>query len=791
MKKTVFILTITTAIFNFTYSQNKLTYAGNAGIESFNDVVQLSNGKFIVSGSSENLDWVANTVPRTELTIPTPISNALGGGDYGFILLLDSNLINIEQLVYLPLNAAEDIRFIKLTSAPRTETGDIFVSGNTSDSRANGGGYFLAKLNNNFVNGIPTGLSFVYNNWAEGEVKVNQPWDVDGNGNVTFVQGQSHANDWAVIHRINSSGQRILVNEFRSHWKQDGTEYRGLVADYPGNVSDLNYSGFVLKTSRCDMRSNTMAEFMQMSNDGNGGQKRGKYPYDVFYSAPCNPSAVSTSGPGYTGYRQGGSPVFAGLAIAVDKRNGEWFFGMNAKSTLPDNLPDFEPAVVKFNTNGGLEWWSRLYHEINPAGDTMLSTPDQYVDALAIDYSLPINETELIVLARCHGNNVENFWEGNTVNADPTADGFQRQFTGTNGNIHISWIGKLATTDGTLKHSTYVAENNEGYVGGTPFASPSLVEGWPNPNTGWASLNSTRGQRSSIKITADGSVLFIGFGRRTITTTTAHQQNLLPGAGTGSWNQFVRMYSPDLKQVQYSSLITGVWDAAGVGADNTELMNVVKTRKGLVVVGKHKSTAGVANGNSIPVTNVPSWGNATPNNQSAILAYFEAPELVNNQDGPTILPSCNAQITATNQQLSTSSQGSSYQWYNCSTNSTIANATATTFVPTISGNYAVIVTFSDGCVDTSTCEAFTISTNSVEENWISQTNVYPNPTNGLVNVSFPGEATVSLIDINGRLVYSSNYNSFGTIDLTPFAKGTYSLIIQNESVIVRKRIVKQ
>lgn len=81
---------------------------------------------------------------------------------------------------------------------------------------------------------------------------------------------------------------------------------------------------------------------------------------------------------------------------------------MNFKSVLPNGgLPDFEPAVIAMDSSGMLMWWSRLYHEITPLGDTVNSSPDQYVDALAIDYA----NDKLVVGARCHGNNVENFWE--------------------------------------------------------------------------------------------------------------------------------------------------------------------------------------------------------------------------------------------------------------------------------------------------------------------------------------------------------------------------------------------
>ncbi|MBK7084986.1 MAG: hypothetical protein IPH53_10085 [Flavobacteriales bacterium] len=119
------------------------------------------------------------------------------------------------------------------------------------------------------------------------------------------------------------------------------------------------------------------------------------------------------------------------------------YIGFNTKSVLPGGEPDFEPAVMAMDADGALLWWSRLYHEVTPGGDTVNSSPDQYIDALAIDYSQPPASGMLVVNARCHGNNVENLWEGSSIAANPGASGFQNQFTGTNGNIHISWLGKL------------------------------------------------------------------------------------------------------------------------------------------------------------------------------------------------------------------------------------------------------------------------------------------------------------------------------------------------------------
>ena len=294
-------------------------------------------------------------------------------------------------------------------------------------------------------------------------------------------------------------------------------------------------------------------------------------------------------------------------------------------------LPDFEPAVIAMDSSGMLLWWSRLYHEITPAGDTVNSSPDQYVDALAIDYA----NDKLVVGARCHGNNTENFWEGNTIAADTSASGFQNNFTGSNGNIHISWLGKFSLNNGTLSNSTYMAELAEGTGGlGTPHPDPNL-DGWPNPNGGWPNVNTTKMAKNNMKVSSNGDVCVIASGRRTITTANAYQKMVKPNnGGLSCWNSFVRVYDSQFHVPKYSSLIVGAWDTlTQAGGDNTEIFGVYKTGRGVICVGRQKAdTSGIPVGNNIPVVNVCPWGNATPQNESAILVYYQATNLYNPND---------------------------------------------------------------------------------------------------------------------------------------------------------------
>lgn len=137
---------------------NIVTYAGNSGKETFYDVLEISNGTFLVCGYADNLNWINPNVPKTQLSYTGSIPNALGKNRYGFILQLSSDLKNILQVVHFPQGAVEDIRFIKTNTLPYKTTGELFISCNTADSDPNNGGYIIAKLNNNFINGIPNAL---------------------------------------------------------------------------------------------------------------------------------------------------------------------------------------------------------------------------------------------------------------------------------------------------------------------------------------------------------------------------------------------------------------------------------------------------------------------------------------------------------------------------------------------------------------------------------------------------------------------------------------------------------
>jgi Secretion system C-terminal sorting domain len=528
----------------------------------------------------------------------------------------------------------EDIRFIKTNSLPYTTTGDLYISCNTSDTYDNDGGYIIGKLNYNFLNGVPTQLEWQKIVWAESYAKQVHPWDVTSDGRVYYVSGAAHGYDWSALYCLDADGERQVVEHWRTHWLEEGGEWHGAPAS-TCPIGTPAYSGIALKIwNRCELRSWTTEEYQEITPDGNGGTRKGHWPADILFSGPCDPNDPSADGPGYTGYSaEACCPVWGASSVVVDRSTNNLYLGMNFKSYhQASNTPDFEPAVIAFDPEGDLLWWSRLYHEITPQGDTMFSLPDQYVDALAIDYA----HQSLVVVARAHGNNTENLWEGNTIAMNPSASAFQNQFTGTNGNIHQSWIGKLSLATGDLQLCTYLAEYAEATGGfGDPLTDPNLA-GWPNPNSGWPDVNTTYAVKNNVKVSSNGDVVIGGQGRRTITTHNAWQEMPLPqNGGLSCWNSFVRMYQHDLKFPKYSSLIIGQWDTlTQQGGDNIRLFGLYKTKSGILAVGKHLADdLNQAQGADMPLNQVPAWGATQAQGESAVLVYLKADSLNLAADG--------------------------------------------------------------------------------------------------------------------------------------------------------------
>ncbi len=147
-------------------------------------------------------------------------------------------------------------------------------------------------------------------------------------------------------------------------------------------------------------------------------------------------------------------------------------------------------------------------------------------------------------------------------------------------------------------------------------------------------------------------------------------------------------------------------------------------------------------------------------------------------------------VYKTGNKLSSYDRWASHQWIDCNNGTAlISGATNWNYTPTVTGNYAVIVT-KGNCVDTSDCFAVTISTTSLNEEINKEIKLFPNPTNGMMTLSTDLLIrSIIIIDVTGKVVSTSSKSV--NLDLTKLPKGIYFAKIQTNKGIVFKKILKE
>ena len=142
--------------------------------------------------------------------------------------------------------------------------------------------------------------------------------------------------------------------------------------------------------------------------------------------------------------------------------------------------------------------------------------------------------------------------------------------------------------------------------------------------------------------------------------------------------------------------------------------------------------------------------------------------------------------------LTANANAISYLWIDCITNSIINGETNQVYIPTINGSYAVII-MQNGCTDTSAC--YNITTIGIVEHSSSKINIYPNPSQSIVNIDL-GEAfgKVNLIVRNqlGQIVLNSSFRNINktSLDLNGLLKGSYFLEVITEKESITFNLIK-
>ncbi|MCH8541406.1 MAG: hypothetical protein LAT58_11645 [Opitutales bacterium] len=200
--------------------------------------------------------------------------------------------------------------------------------------------------------------------------------------------------------------------------------------------------------------------------------------------------------------------------MAIDKE-GNIILGGTVPHNMP--MPGFDAFLASYSPDGELRWGNILL-------DGFLSEPDQKNQAIAIDPS----NGDILVSFRQHGNNVHS------MILHP--DGFLRQFTGTQGDIMITWIGRIDADSGQLKNSTYMYSR-----------MPRNFEGrWPDLSNYFMYGN------GNLAVDNDGYVYVSGAARNVSPTT---RNAYIPQSEFDSHVPVLHVLTPDLSQLSYGTYL--------------------------------------------------------------------------------------------------------------------------------------------------------------------------------------------------------------------------------------------
>lgn len=157
-------------------------------------------------------------------------------------------------------------------------------------------------------------------------------------------------------------------------------------------------------------------------------------------------------------------------------------------------------------------------------------------------------------------------------------------------------------------------------------------------------------------------------------------------------------------------------------------------------------------------------------------------ELIINNFTVIAINNGNATLTAT--------AGVSFQWVTCPSFAPIVGATNQLFTTEQNGNYAVIATDANGCVDTSSCVSIVnVGLEGFEENSIA---IYPNPTEDFIIIDFTAAtAKVEIMDAQGKLIRTLSIESGDQISLKNEHSAVYFVRIITDNATTIHRIVKQ
>lgn len=166
--------------------------------------------------------------------------------------------------------------------------------------------------------------------------------------------------------------------------------------------------------------------------------------------------------------------------------------------------------------------------------------------------------------------------------------------------------------------------------------------------------------------------------------------------------------------------------------------------------------------------------------QTVTLNYYTPPTIVTTTSNSLICIGQTATIVATNTSVPTT-----YTW-----NTGVISPTLIV-TPTVTTTYSVSSNIPGGCTVSTTLSIIVSPCTSVENySTINYVEIYPNPTNELLNINSTETYSLILFDITGEIIYESKEKIGRTIlNVSEYNPGLYLLKISIRDVVLNRKII--
>ena len=136
--------------------------------------------------------------------------------------------------------------------------------------------------------------------------------------------------------------------------------------------------------------------------------------------------------------------------------------------------------------------------------------------------------------------------------------------------------------------------------------------------------------------------------------------------------------------------------------------------------------------------------------------------------------------------LTANQAGATYQWFTCPS-ANISGANSQSYTPTVNGDYGVIIT-QGTCTVTSTCTTV-LETVGFETSPVFV--VYPNPSNGMINIEANFDGDFQLVNQLGQRIKEFKVNSFviNEVDFGNLSEGVYYIVGVNATKIKSQKLI--